>query len=286
MIQERFVEGASLCLWSFDKRHPERGIERKPIKRLFRVKHLYTTRRRDGTRDTSTETRLSAIETRAGRVVDRVVAEARAGRVPYLADADRRALVDLFISQHRRSPDIHRGVLVDRTTSDIIASSMADWEMLGRSISPEERTLFMSPEFAEMKRREALAHGAADPFEIATPVMLRRGFSIGRITAPRRAFVLGSNPFARFLSRSTRRQDLGDPGTELWLPIARDVAICSVGHAGSSELFEIDDAGVRKVNVTVALASTVIASASRELVEAYARIALRAMRRQGPWQAP
>lgn len=286
MIQERFVEGDSLFLWSFDKRHPERGIERKPIKRLFRVKHLYTSYRRDGTRDTSTETRLSAIETRAGLVIDRVVAAARAGRVAALSGTDRRALVDLFISQHRRSPDIHRSVLVDQAMAELVADNMAQWEALYGPASPEERDLLMSPGFAKKMRRDAISHGAADPMEIATPVMLQRGFTIGRITAPRRAFVLGSNPFARFLSTSTRRQDLGDPSSELWMPVARDVALCSVGYAGSSDLIDINDAGIRKVNVTVALASTVFASASRELVEAYARIARRGLRIQGPWEAP
>lgn len=285
MIQERFVVGANPCLWSFDKRHPERGVEHKPIKRLFRVNHLYTTYRRDGTRDTSTETRLSAIETRAGLVIDRVVAAARVGQLADLDATDRRALVDLFVSQHRRSPDIHRAVLVDQALAELVADNMARWEALYGPASSEERDLVMSADFAKKLRRDAIAHGAADSMETATPVMLQRGISIGRITTPRRSFILGGNPFARFLSRSTHRQDLLDPSSELWLPVARDVALCSVGHAGISDLIDVDDVGVRKVNLTVALASTVFASASRDLVEAYARGALRAIKSQGPWKA-
>lgn len=285
MIQERFA-GPDLHLWSFDKRHPERGVERKPIKRLFRVKHLYTIRRRDGTRDTTTETRLSAIESREGPVLERVVSDARAGRSTALGEADRRALVDLFISQHRRAPDLHRKVLIRRTVDSIIADGMAQWEALHGPASPEQRAFLTSPEFIERARRNAMAEGAADPLETATPAMLQRGFAVARITAPRRAFILGSNPFARFMAMGSRRQDLGDPGAELWMPVAWDVAIGSVGHADYRAFVLADNVRVRKLNGAVAGASTVFASASRDLVEAYARTARRALRTQGVWEGP
>lgn len=285
VIQKNF-SGSDLHLWSFDKRHPERGVERKPIKRLFRVQHLYTIRRRDGTRDTTTETRLSAIESRARPVLNRVIADARAGRATALSQPERRALVDLFIAQHRRSPDLHREVLVRQVVADIIADGMAQWESLYGPASPEERAFLTSPEFIERARRDAIAQGAATPLETATPVMLQRGFSVARITAPRRSFIIGSNPFAHFMARGTRRQDLGDPGAELWMPIARDVALGSTGHAEYSAFIEVDDARVRKMNGVIARASTVFASASRDLVEAYAQTAKRAIKFRGPWEGP
>ena len=37
MVQRRFA-GVDGQLWSFDKRQPERGVERRPIKRLFQVR--------------------------------------------------------------------------------------------------------------------------------------------------------------------------------------------------------------------------------------------------------
>jgi hypothetical protein len=285
MVQRRFA-GPDRQLWSFDKRHPERGVERKPIKRLFQVPHLYTIRRRDGTRDTTTETRLSVIESRAGPVLERVITDARAARPTALGEADRRALVDLFISQHRRSPDLHRRVLIRRTVESIIADGMAQWEALHGPPSDQERAFLTSPEFIERARRDAMAQGAADPLETATPAMLQRGFSIMRITPPRRAFILGSNPFARFMAMSSRRQDLGDPGSELWMPVAWDLAIGSVGPVDYSVFIEADDVRIRKLNGAVAGSSTVFASVSRDLVEAYARTAMRALRTHGPWEGP
>ena len=70
MILRRFA-GPDLHLWSFDKRHPGYGIERKPIARLFREWDLYTSVDAAGGRDRSAETRLSVMESRASPVLDR-----------------------------------------------------------------------------------------------------------------------------------------------------------------------------------------------------------------------
>lgn len=285
MVQRRFA-GPERQLWSFDKRHPERGVVRRPIKRLFQVQHLYTLRRRDGTRDTTTETRLSGIESRVAPVLERVVTDARATRSTVLSEADRRALVDLFVSQHRRSPDHHRAPLVRQAMADFLAGKWAEWESLHGPVTEAERALLLDEKFMLEGARDVIAQHAADPLETVTPTMLRRGFAVARITVPRRAFILGSSSFARFMATNSRRQDLGDPGAELWMPIARDVAVCSVGHVSYSAFIEADDARIRKINGAVAGASTVFASASRDLVEAYARTAIRALRTHGPWEGP
>lgn len=60
MILRRFA-GPDLHLWSFDKRHPDYGIERKPVARLFRERDLYTSVDAAGGRDRSAETRLSVM---------------------------------------------------------------------------------------------------------------------------------------------------------------------------------------------------------------------------------
>lgn len=285
MVQRRFA-GTDGQLWSFDKRHPERGVVRRPIKRLFQVRHLYTIRRRDGTRDTTTETRLSAIESRAGPVLERVVTDARAARPTVLNGADRRALVDLFVAQHRRSPDHHRAPLVRQAMADFLAGKWAEWESLHGPVAEAERALLIDEKFMMEGARDVIAQHAADPLETVTPTMHQRGFAVARITAPRRAFILGSSSFARFMAIGSRRQDLGDPGAELWMPVARDVAIGSAGQASYRAFIELDDARIRKVNGAVAGASTVFASASRDLVEAYARTAMRALRTNGPWEGP
>jgi hypothetical protein len=286
MLQRHFA-GDDLHLWSFDKRHPERGVKRKPIALLFREWHLYTVRRPDGTRDTSTETRLSVIEGRAEPVVTRIISNARAGRTPTFTERDRRALANLFVAQFRRSPDFHRGVLTRQAAADIVADGMARWEAVYGPATEKDRAFLTSDEYAARVRRDAIAEGAADPLLTATATMLQRGFSVARISLPRRSFVLGSSPFARFKAHETHRQDLGDPRAELWLPIAHDVALISYGLAGSEQLFEVQgDRAIRQVNETIVRASTVFASANRDLVEALARRIPRGMKLHGKWKGP
>ena len=285
MVQRRFA-GPDGQLWSFDKCHPERGVERRPIKRLFQMPHLYTVRRQDGTRDTSTETRLSVIESRAAPVIARVVTDARAGRATAFSRADHLALVDLFVAQLRRSPDFHRAVLTRQAMADFIADRWAQWESLHGPVSEEERALLTDPKFMLEGRREVIAQNAADRLEKVTPAMFGRGFTVVRLGAPQRSFILGSSPFARFRAPGSGRQDLGEPEAELWLPVAHDVALVSYGAVGSSRFLELrGDRGIRQVNAAIVHASTVFASASRELVEAYARTSKRGLRVHGPWEA-
>lgn len=284
MMQRNFAD-ADLHLWSFDKRHPEHGVVRKPIRRLFRGQHLYTYRRRDGTHDTSTETRLSAIEGRAAPVLARVVADARAGRGAAFSRADHQVLVDLFVAQYRRSPDHHRAPLYRRAVADFLAGKWSRWESLYGPVTEEERAILSDERFMLDGARDIIARHAADPLETATATMLQRGFSVARIVVPRRAFILGSTSFTRFMAKGSRREDLDEQGAEIWMPVARDVALCSVGRADESSFVELGDAQIRKVNGAMARSSTVFASASRDLVEALARRIPRCIKLHGPWEA-
>ncbi|MCJ2097449.1 hypothetical protein MKK82_01265 [Methylobacterium sp. E-046] len=170
--------------------------------------------------------------------------------------------------------------------AQFLASRWAEWESLHGPVTEEERALVLDEAFMMEGARDIIARHAADPLETVTPIMLQRGFSFARITAPRRAFILGSSSFARFMATGSRRQDLGDPGAELWMLVARDVAIGSAGHAGFSAFVEADDVRIRKINGAVSGSSTVLASACHDLVEAYARTAQRGLRIQGSWEAP
>lgn len=278
MIQRRFA-GPDLHLFSFDKRHPERGVERKPIRRLFQAQHLYTVRHLDGTRDTSTETRLSVIEGRAGSVIARAVDDARAGRPTPWSVADRKALIDLLIAQFRRSPDLHQRVLLRPTAEEIVADGIAQWEARFGPAPPEERAALLSPAFIAEARRNALAANAADPLLRVAAAMEQRGFSVARIAVPGCSFILGSNPFARFRAADSGRQDLGDPDAELWLPIAHDVALVSYGDTSTTRFVEFTkDTPIRQMNGLIARDSTVFASADRDLIEALARQTIRRTR--------
>ena len=269
-FQERFA-GSDLHLWFYDKRERDFGVRRKPIARLFREWDLYTVVGPDGARDRATETRLSVIEGKAAPILDRVVGEARLGQASTFSERDREALSAFFIAQFRRSPDLHSTVAGRRHVDAAVAEIAAEWEAAGQALPGDQRSAVESEGLSKRIRGNLIAANAADPLLTASAAMMQRGFVTSVIRLPRRSFVLGSTPFARFMSRQ-RRQDLGDPGSELWLPIAHDVALCSHGLPGPSRLLEIvRDNDIRKVNGNIVRASTVFASASRELVEALSR---------------
>jgi len=187
------------------------------------------------------------------------------------SERDREALSAFFIAQYRRSPDLHNTVAGRRHVEAAVAEIAAEWKAAGQALPGDQRSGVESERLTKRIRGNLLAANAADPLLTASAAMMQRGFVTGIIRLSRRSFVLGSTPFARFMSPQ-RRQDLGDPGAELWLPVAHDVALCSHGVPGLSRLLEIvRDGDVRKVNGSIVRASTVFASASRELVEALSR---------------
>lgn len=269
-ILRRFA-GPDLHLCSFDKRNPSYGIERKPIARLFREWDLYTSVDADGRRDRSAETRLSAMESRASPLLDRIVAEARQGRLAAVSSADREALTDILVAQLRRSPDFFNRTTADWDFEALIAERVAEWEAAGRPMTDADRMALQTERFAAQTRRNLLAQTVAEPLLRVSASVMQRGLTVGVLTQPNRSFLVGSAPLVRFKGRATRRDGFADPTMEAWMPIARDVALCSYGDRGDERILEIGDEGLRKINGLISRQSTVIASASRELVASYTR---------------
>lgn len=270
LIQRRFAD-SDLHLWCYDKRHPSYGIERKPIARLFREWNLYTFVGTDGSRDRSSEARLSQIEGRAAPVLERIISEVRQGRLARLVERDREALTALLIAQLKRSPDYFDAAMSVQDTQADVASMVTEFVATGGTLTASERAEVESGRLAGQIRRNILAMTAPQPLLHSSAAVLQRGLTVGIVTAANRSLLLGSSPFARLLGRQTGRNGLMDPTAEAWLPVAPDVALCSVGTRQNEHVFPLDDKGVKILNTVVAYQSTVIASRSRELVAAFSR---------------
>ena len=65
---------------------------------------------------------------------------------------------------------------------------------------------------------------------------------------------------------------LSHPETELWFPIAPDVAVSPWGKAMTETLFEFAGNDVRRVNETIFKHSTIIAARSEALLRSLARL--------------
>lgn len=204
-------------------------------------------------------------------MLDRIVAEARQGRLAAVSNADREALADILVAQIRRSPDAFNSITAKWDFDAVIADRLAEWEAAGRSVRDVDRADLLSGKFVVQTRRNLLAQTVAEPLLRVSEGVLRRGFIVGVLPKPNRSFLMGSALLVRFKGRITRRDGFLDLTMEAWMPIARDVALCSYGERGNERIMEVEDVGLRKINGLLSRQSTVTASASRELVASYTR---------------
>lgn len=93
-----------------------------------------------------------------------------------------------------------------------------------------------------------------------------RGIAVALITNPNKSFVIGDYPLARMGPDGT----LSHPETELWLPIAADVAVSPWGNTASEKLILIGTEHVRTINKVIFDHSNVIAGRSEALIRSLA----------------
>lgn len=270
MLQKHFVDRRGM-LYAFDRRRPEGGIYRSIPKGVFKERHIYTVTGPDGAPSDLVEKALGRFETAADPIIERVLAHVRAGGGYDLTADERFTLLLFLLVQLKRSPDFFRGLTFDEPVRDFAEKSIAAWVDQGGEVPPGERDKLLSPEGLKVIEQAARMGALMTLSPLVLDALDARGLTIARITRPDRCFALGSLPTVRFLSPSGRR-DLGDPGVELWLPIAPDIAIASSGTRHENRVVHLDhDPSIRKFNQELARQSNAIASASRELVQSLVR---------------
>lgn len=270
MLQKRFVDAEGM-LWVYDKRVPGRGIWRSRPKGIFKERHVYTVAHPDGSPSALVERALGKVESAADPVLGRIVDRVRAGRSPDLSTDDRRTLLLFFYVQHKRSPEFFRGIPFGERIEDLAASAIDQWETDHGPMLPDQRAAYLSAKGLEQVEQALRMGVLMNVSPEVFGVLEARGIAVAFISRSDRRFVLGSLPLARF--RSPRgREDLGDPESELWLPIASDVAVSTYGARGEDRVVHItEDQPIRQVNGALVGQSNIIASGSRDLLRAVTR---------------
>ncbi|GJD73602.1 DUF4238 domain-containing protein [Methylobacterium goesingense] len=270
MLQKRFVDPEGM-LWVYDKRVPGRGIWRSKPKGIFKERHVYTVARPDGGPSAMVERALGAVENAADPVLGRIVDRVRAGQSLNLSADERRTLLLFLYIQHKRSPEFFRSFPLDGDVEDLALSAIEVMEAESGPMPPDQRAAYLSAaglkQVEQALRMSVLMNISPQVFG----VLEARGIAVAFIPRSDRSFVLGSLPFARFMS-SRGREDLGDPESELWLPIASDVAVSTYGAKGEDRVVHlVQDRPIRQVNGALVGQSSVIASGSRDLLRAVTR---------------
>ena len=264
MLSKRFADPDGI-LYVFDKRFPHKGVQKRTPRNLFVEGDLYTQFDDKGAGDVSVETEfLAPLEGKASPVIEKIVSGARRGDTPNLSPDEKDIWVMFAYVQLKRVPEKR-----DTFKEDVFQKVFRKIDFIGqfRPFSDSELAILNDEETLERLWRNSSIHSVRMRFEKGVVDVLtekRIGVAVIRKPKPKRSFVIGSNPVVKM--SHPERSHLADPRVELWLPIARDMAI-SPCPGESDRVISVNDRHIRAINRSVFQQSTVIAGCARELIE-------------------
>ena len=248
-------------LYFYDKRHPDKGVRKRAPKNLFYERHFYTQVEEDGTQDAAVETEfLAVLESEASPVIEKIVNAARRGDPPNLSPDEKDIWVKFSFIQFKRVPERRekrKEEIFQEMRREIDFIAFADSEL---SILDDEETM-------ERLWRNSSIQSVQKPLsKQGAKILLEKqiGVAVIRKPKPKRSFVIGSNPVVKMSNPG--RSHLADPTVELWLPLARDVAVTPCPGESDKIVF-VNDKHIRAINQGIYQQSTVIAGCSQELIE-------------------
>jgi len=264
MLLRRFCDEDEK-LWYYNKKSPHIGVAVSGTHRIFYENHFYTLEEK-GIKDTSLETYFSQLEGAANEVIEKICITSRAGRKPNLT-ADEKKIFDLFFYfQWKRTPDAINSTMSYADFERTLAKSVATFEQRFRQLTDEERERIFSEAGKKRLRNHARVKAIGDPGAIVQTVLDNMGIAIAVIRKPNKSFVIGSQPVVKLTPPG--ETGLGQPGVEVWLPVASDVAVCVIPGKGKEIVGTLnDDRWLRSFNSAMLRQSTLIAGRSAALIK-------------------
>lgn len=267
MLLKRFVNNDGF-LYAFDKRNSEKGIWKTKPENIFVERHLYTQIEADGSRDSSVETKfLASIEMKAAPVLDKLVCGARKGNFPSMTPEERENWIRFFYCQFTRVPETTRKHL-----NEIRRGFLGEIDLLAqlRLVSDDQLAILNDEEAMDRAWRNAGIKSVTATSEEALEALSEKRIcaAVIRNMKPKRSLVIGSVPVLK-LSHPGRGH-LSDPTVEVWLALARDVAVtpCS---GEMDKVISLSNRHVESINKSIFKQSQVIAGCSRQLMESLMR---------------
>ena len=262
MLLKHFVDDKGI-LHFFDKDSPEKGVRGQTPKTLFYRSHLYTFTNLDGSRDYSTEVFFSKLEQEAEPIVCKIVDNARMGKSPNLTRSEKDVWVRFFIQLWKRLPAVGERSIANQLDSESDQNSYRVIEGIAGS-DPVDRN-----KMRKFIREEIWPRGIQEEDElmkdVIRPILKNMSLLVAVSSPEQSGFVVGS----KLILRIPGHFRLDDPHTELFLPLAYDVALSFV-HDQREMLVDLEAKHIRDFNLAIFEQSTLIAGRSRELIESFA----------------
>lgn len=183
--------------------------------------------------------------------------------MPDLSTNDR-ALIDIFVYyQWKRVPDSIDKVVSRAALDNIGADAIEEFERDVRQLTPAERAQLDDPvswkRMIGNARTDVIGRGSPEVLEAFAKLTL----NVVHITNSKKAFVMGSHPVAKL--HAPGKSHINDLETQIWLPIASDVAIAYTGRKPSRYITVGDAERIRHVNMATSWGSSLVASRSPDL---------------------
>lgn len=265
MLQQRFVDPAGR-LFIFDKRRPEAGVFPTTPTNAFVQKDLNAVELEDGSKHFGLEVWYSKLEGEVAPIIEKIVEQARARKVPGLTNDERNIWNNFFYHQQKRAPDIFERLGLVQEFEKELPDRVAAYEREVRPLTDEERAEIFSPAATERMIQHASVQARGRGSEEIVATLAALGMAVSLIKSPKKSFILGDHPQARMGPTG----ELGHPATELWMPIAPDVAVSPWGRPKAEKLIAIEGDHVRRVNETIFKHSNIVAARSEALIRSLA----------------
>lgn len=267
MIIRNFVDEHG-WVHGWDQERPARGVFRSRPENVFFEKHLYSLFDRDGALVPAAETDLSRLEGVVGPIIQKLIQAARSRTLPMLSP-DERAWWDLFFYiQWKRVPEQQRSSMTDGALMAMFDATTARLLRTHPDRRAEIEALAMPEKRAQMLKNVRVG-ALINPGTQVPEVLASRGLSLLIIPNAKRSFLLGSRPVVKMNIRGA--SSLTDERSEVWLPIAPDVAVGPGRRDHWEQGFALTEAKpIRELNEATWTQSSTVIGRSPALVRAIA----------------
>lgn len=267
VLQERFVSrSGKLCVI-------RRGLnviwESKPSKN-FKQSHLYSAFRADGTKDFSLETFYAEQEGKVGIVLAKIVDEARNGSMSSLSLEERQILIEFIHHLWRRTPDVTDRLFPAKSDEEARATILRAMQEKNHQLSLKDQEELLVPGNAQTYLHNGRVSILRRDSAALMETLSRLKITVVRVPESKGAFVIGSYPVLAISPADPPH--LGSAGSELWLPIAKDIALC-LADADYPAYRVATQQLVRIVNLRIAGRSSMLASRSEYLLRSLVKVA-------------
>lgn len=251
--------------------NPNSFVFESSPKDVFKIGHLFSFYREDGSRDPILEEYFSDAENVFKQLVSKIIDAIRSREIPRFSKNARDALNLMIYLQMKRSPDWFGSVINPERFEDEYIKVIDEYEReFGKLEGKEKAEIFTKESKLRTYQNSFVASvGTLNPKIIEYMNGITVNFA--KIEISNCAFIVGSAGVTDL--RHPIDPSLENPRGELWIPISSDVSIVMTGNWLQSRMVTLSRDQVRQVNKSIAARSTLIASRSESLTKSISKYA-------------